>query len=472
MSELSLPVLGPNGPTGPDGEPAPAAHRPEPGAERGRYFIHTWGCQMNVHDSERMAGLLESIGFRGTESEADADVVLLNTCTVRENAAQKVAGKLGDLKRIKRERPHLIVGVAGCFAQQEQSQLFEGAPHLDLVLGPRAIPQLARHVARIVETREKVADTAPWTDTIGEGSELALRKTFPKAFLTVQEGCDKFCTYCVVPFTRGREKCRSLEVLVEEARTVAERGFREIELLGQNVNCYRDEAGRDFADLLLAVAELPGIERVRFVTSHPKHFDDRIIAAYEHPALANALHLPVQCGSDRVLAAMQREYTRADYLERIEKLRRVRPDIALQTDLIVGFPGETDEDFEQTMSLVEEVGFEGAYSFKYSPRPYTKAAKHLEDDVPDEVKQERLARLQARQDELQAARDAQRVGQLEEILVDGVSKRSEADVQGRSSRNRVVNFPGEPELIGRLVPVRITEAKAHSFRGEIAGEPR
>jgi tRNA-2-methylthio-N6-dimethylallyladenosine synthase len=211
---------------------------------------------------------------------------------------------------------------------------------------------------------------------------------------------------------------------------------------------------------------------VRFVTSHPKHFDDRIIAAYEHPALANFLHLPVQCGSDRVLAAMQREYTRGDYLERIEKLRRVRPDIALQTDLIVGFPGETDEDFEQTLSLVEEVGFEGAYSFKYSPRPYTKAAKHLEDDVPEAVKQDRLVRLQARQDELQAARDAVRVGGVEEVLVDGVSKRSSEELQGRTSRGRIVNFPGAPELIGRLLPVRITEAKAHSFRGEQAGPAR
>jgi tRNA-2-methylthio-N6-dimethylallyladenosine synthase len=471
MPDLYLPVLGQQPPEG-DPAPTPRAGTAASRQERGRYYVHTWGCQMNVHDSERMAGLLESIGFHAAEAEKDADLVLLNTCTVRENAAAKVAGKLGDLKRRKRERPEMIVGVAGCFAQQEQSALFDDAPHLDLVLGPRAIPQLAKHVQRIVESREKIADTAPWTETIGEGSELSQRKTFPKAFLTVQEGCDKFCTYCVVPFTRGREKCRSLEVLVAESRALAGQGFREIELLGQNVNAFRDDAGHDFADLLLAIADIDGVERLRYVTSHPKHFDDRIIAAYEHPVLANALHLPVQCGSDRVLTAMQREYTRADYLDRIEKLRRVRPDIALQTDLIVGFPGETDEDFEQTMSLVEEVGFEGAFSFKYSPRPYTRAAKVLEDDVPEAVKQGRLSRLQARQDELQAGRDAERVGAVEEVLVDGMSKRSSLEVQGRTSRNRVVNFPGEPELIGLLLPVRLTEAKAHSFRGEAAGPAR
>jgi tRNA-2-methylthio-N6-dimethylallyladenosine synthase len=427
---------------------------------------------MNVHDSERMAGLLESIGFGQAESEEDADVVLLNTCTVRESSAIKVYGKLGDLKRLKRARARMVVGVCGCLAQQEREALLARAPHLDLVIGPRAIPQLARHVESILETRTRIRDTAPWTDTIGEGSEESLRQSFPKAFLTVQEGCDKFCTFCVVPFTRGREKCRPMEVLLREIEGLAARGFREVEMLGQNVNCYRDDAGHDLADLLLAAANVAGVERLRFVTSHPRHLSDRIIDAMAHEKVARALHLPVQSGSDAVLSRMERDYSRADYVERIHRVRTMNPDIALQTDVIVGFPGETEADFAATLSLLEEVGYEGVYSFKYSPRPYTKASKVLADDVPDAVKSERLSRLQILQDELQAARDVARVGRVEEVLVDGMSKRSNADVAGRTSRNRVVNFPGGPDLIGRILPVRLTEARAHSFRGQVAGIAR
>ncbi|MEM7246930.1 MAG: tRNA (N6-isopentenyl adenosine(37)-C2)-methylthiotransferase MiaB [Acidobacteriota bacterium] len=449
-----------------------ASPRPQEPGERGSYLVQTWGCQMNVHDSERMAGLLQSIGFREASSENDADLILLNTCTVRENAADKLRGRLGQLRELKRQRPHVILGVCGCLAQQERDGLFADAPHLDLVLGPRAIPQLPKHVRSLLEKREQLSDTAPWTSTVGEGSELALRKSFPKAYLTVQEGCDKFCTFCVVPFTRGREKCRPLQVLLSEVEAVAGRGFREVELLGQNVNCYQDGEGNDFADLILACAEVEGIERVRFVTSHPRHFGDRIVEAMGHPNIADALHLPVQSGSDRVLSAMRREYRREDYLDRISALRRVCPDIALWTDLIVGFPGETEEDFAETLSLVEEVGYEALYAFKYSPRPFTRASKQLEDNVPEEVKSERLSRLFALQDRLSTPRDRARVGRIEEVLVDGTSKRSDRDLAGRTSRNRVVNFPGEPELIGQILPLRITEAKAHSFRGEIAGSPR
>ena len=444
---------------------------PLPGA-RGRYFIYTWGCQMNVHDSERMAGQLESIGFGQGDSPEDADVVLLNTCTVRETSAVKVQAKLGDLRRIKRQRPHLVVGVTGCLAQQERDALFEKAPHLDLVIGPRAIPNLARHVETVLATAERVRDTAPWTDLVGEGSEDALRQSFPKAYLTVQEGCDKFCAFCVVPFTRGREKCRPLATLLREVEGLALRGFREVEFLGQNVNCFTDDAGHDLADLLLAAADVPGVERVRFVTSHPKHLTDRIVAALAHPRVADALHLPVQSGSDAVLGRMERDYTRADYLARIERVRRTVPDIALQTDVIVGFPGETEDDFRQTLSLLEEVGFEGVFSFKYSPRPFTKAAKTMPDDVPEAVKAERLSRLQGLQDELQAPRDARRVGQVETVLVESMSRRSPADVSGRTARNRVVSFPGGPDLIGSLIPVRITQTRTHSFRGEPVGPPR
>src|SRR5436190_2637982 len=470
MSDL-LPIV----PASPDAtsdahcedSPRPLPPRAKVDGPRGRYFIHTWGCQMNVHDSERMAGQLEHLGFGQADSEEDADIVLLNTCTVRETSAAKVYGKLGDLRRLKRANEKMVVGVCGCLAQQERDALFAKAPHLDLVIGPRAIPQLARHVESILETRQRVRDTAPWTETVGAGSEESLRQSFPKAFLTIQEGCDKFCTFCVVPFTRGREKCRPLDVLLSEIEGLAGRGFREFEMLGQNVNCYRDDAGHDLADLLLRAADIRGVERLRFVTSHPRHLSDRIVAAMAHEKVARALHLPVQSGSDAVLARMERDYTRADYMARIARLKAMNPDIALQTDIIVGFPGETEDDFQATLSLLEEVAYEGVYSFKYSPRPYTKAAKSFEDDVPESVKADRLARLQAYQDQLQAPRDAARVGLVEEVLVDGMSKRSDAEVAGRTSRNRVVNFPGAPDLIGLLVPVRVTEARAHSFRGEI-----
>ena len=452
-----------------DDEPRPLRDRPAIAQARGRYWIHTWGCQMNVHDSERMAGQLESIGFAHAASEGDADIVLLNTCTVRETSAAKVHGKLGELRKLKRMRGDVVLGVCGCLAQQDRDALFARAPHLDLVLGPRAIPQLARHVESILATREKVRDTAPHTDDVGLWSEESLRQSYPKAFLTVQEGCDKFCTFCVVPFTRGREKCRPLEVLVGEVERLAARGFREVELLGQNVNCWKDESGHDFADLLLRVAEVRGVERVRFVTSHPRHFGDRIADAMAHPRMARSLHLPVQSGSDTVLSRMERDYTRAEYLARVARVRQSVPDMALQTDIIVGFPGETDDNFEDTLSLLEEVGYEGVYSFKYSPRPFTKASKSLPDDVPEAVKSERLARLHARQDELQLPRDLARVGSVEDVLVSGMSKRSDDQVSGRTSRNRVVNFAGGPELIGLLVPVRLTEACAHSFRGVQAG---
>ena len=456
----------------PEDAPRALPPRMNVAAPRGRYFIHTWGCQMNVHDSERMAGQLEALGFGQAEREEEADVVLLNTCTVRETSAAKVYGKLGDLRRLKIERERMVIGVCGCLAQQERDALFVKAPHLDLVIGPRAIPQLARHVESILATRERVRDTAPWTETVGDGSEESLRQSFPKAFLTIQEGCDKFCTFCVVPYTRGREKCRSLDVLLREIEALAGRGFREFEFLGQNVNCYRDDAGHDLADLLLRAADIPSVERLRFVTSHPRHLTDRIIDAMAHEKVARALHLPAQSGSDPVLARMERDITRADYMDRIARLKSTLPDIALQTDIIGGFPGETDADFEATMSLLEEVGYEGVYSFKYSPRPFTKAAKSFEDDVPEPVKAERLTRLQGFQEELQAPRDAARVGLVEEVLVDGMSKRSTAEVAGRTSRNRVVNFPGGPDLIGLLIPVRVVEAKAHSFRGEIAGPSR
>lgn len=473
--DFRLPVLDPSQEgdgSSLDDAPRPLAPRAEVAAVRGRYFIHTWGCQMNVHDSERMAGQLEALGFGQSPSEEDADIVLLNTCTVRETSAAKVYGKLGDLRRLKRRREGMVIGVCGCLAQQERDDLFAKAPHLDLVIGPRAIPQLARHVETVLVTRQRVRDTAPWTETVGDGSEESLRQSFPKAYLTVQEGCDKFCTFCVVPFTRGREKCRSLDVLLAEIEVLAARGFREFEFLGQNVNCYSDGAGHDLADLLLRAAEVPGVERLRFVTSHPRHLSDRIIDALGHPKVADALHLPVQSGSDSVLARMERDYTRSDYLDRIRRVRAVNADIALQTDIIVGFPGETEQDFRDTMSLLEDVGYEGVYSFKYSQRPFTKAAKLLPDDVPPQAKAERLSRLQAFQDALQAPRDAARVGRIETVLVEGASRRSDKEVAGRTTRNRTVNLPGGPELIGLLVPVRITEAMAHSFRGELVGSGR
>ncbi|HKY32032.1 MAG TPA: tRNA (N6-isopentenyl adenosine(37)-C2)-methylthiotransferase MiaB [Candidatus Polarisedimenticolia bacterium] len=430
------------------------------------YRIETWGCQMNEHDSEKMAGVLTSLGLAPAGTEADADIILLNTCSVREKAAQKVFTRLGQLRRHKERRPHVILGVCGCVAQQEQERIFRRAPFVDLVMGPRRIgslPELIeesrarRHALGIFDPRDSLVEEAP------------ARRTFSRtrAYVTVMEGCNKTCTFCIVPVTRGREACRSAESILREARECVAQGLTEIQLLGQNVNAWRHRSGEwwDFTRLLGAVALVPGLKRLRFTTSHPLHFKDSIIDMMaSREAICRHLHLPVQSGSDGVLAAMRRGYTAADYLGRVDRLRRRVPDVALSTDVIVGFPGETEEDFKMTLGLLRAVEFDSIYSFVYSPRPSTPAAG-LADDVHDGAKKERLHRLQALQEEIQMRRNATWVGRRVEVLVDGPARQPEK-LAGRTSQNHLVILEGDASLMGRLVDVRITRAGPHSLTGE------
>jgi len=432
------------------------------------FRIETWGCQMNEHDSEKMEGALRSIGLVPAASAASADVVLLNTCSIREKAAQKVFDRLGRLRRYKSARPHMVLAVCGCVAQQEQERIFSRAPYVDIVLGPRRIsvlPDLIRQVRqreRALEVFDPGESSAPET-----GPVHRLSRT--RAYITVMEGCNKNCTFCIVPFTRGREVCRSAASILAEAAGCIAAGLTEIELLGQNVNAWRHAGGGarpwDFARLLGAVADLPGIRRLRFTTSHPLHFRDPIIDVMaSRPTIARHLHLPVQSGSDTVLKRMRRGHTRAEYLARVARLRRSVPDIALSTDLIVGFPSETERDFDQTLSLVREVGYDSIFSFVYSPRPGTPAAD-LRDDVDPQAKKERLYRLQELQSEIQIRANRAWVGRQVDVLIDGPAARGRGRVSGRTSQNHVVNLDGDPSQVGRMLRVRITHAGQHSLSG-------
>ncbi len=428
------------------------------------FRIETWGCQMNEHDSEKMEGALRSIGLVPAVSAAAADVVLLNTCSIREKAAQKVFDRLGRLRRYKESRPHMVLGVCGCVAQQEQERIFARAPYVDIVLGPRRIAVLpdlirqARQRRRALEVFDPAESFVPETGAVHRISRT-------RAYVTVMEGCNKNCTFCIVPFTRGREVCRSPEPILSEAAGCIASGLMEIELLGQNVNAWRYPGGWDFARLLGAVADLPGAARVRFTTSHPLHFRDPIIDVMaSRPTIARHLHLPVQSGSDAVLKRMRRGHTRDEYLARVDRLRRAVPDIALSTDLIVGFPAETERDFEQTLSLVRDVGYDSIFSFVYSPRPGTPAAE-FDDDVAPPAKKERLYRLQEIQQEIQIRANRAWVGRRVEVLVDGPSARGRGQVSGRTSQNHVVNLDGDASLVGRMIPVRITHSGHHSLSG-------
>jgi tRNA-2-methylthio-N6-dimethylallyladenosine synthase len=428
-----------------------------------RYLIETWGCQMNQHDTEKMAGILDGLGYSATEDPARADLILLNTCSVREKAESKVFGRLGRLRLLKKERPDLLIGVVGCVAQQAGEAIFRRAPYVDVVMGPRNLAGLG---ALIEEARRegRSISLARDDDPIEFPSNTTARAAGPRAYVTVMEGCNKSCAFCIVPTTRGREVYRNPGEILAEVRGLAAQGYCEIEFLGQNVNAYHSGA-HDLASLLHMADRVPGIRRLRFTTSHPGHLKTGIMDAMrEVPTVCNHLHLPAQSGSDRILMAMNRGYTRARYLSRIEYLRRAVPGIAFSTDLIVGFPGETDADFRDTLSLLSEVEFDQVYAFVYSPRPGTAAAR-LEGRLPDDVMQARLQDVLALQEAIQRRRNEALVGRSFDVLVDGSGRLDNGLVKGRTRCNRIVHFPGAAGR-GAFLDVRITRANAHSLIGE------
>jgi tRNA-2-methylthio-N6-dimethylallyladenosine synthase len=438
----------------------------------GRYFIKTFGCQMNEYDSDRIGDVLAaSQGMSATSDPREADVLVMNTCSVREKAQEKVFSLLGEWQAIKRDRPHVVIGVGGCVASQEGEGIRARAPFVDLVFGPQTLHRLPVMLAELRARGRAVVDVS-FPEIEKFDALPPPRAEGPVAFVSVMEGCSKYCSFCVVPYTRGDEVSRSFESVLEEVRALAAQGVREVTLLGQNVDAY---AGRmadgvevDLATLIHHVASIQQIGRIRFTTSHPVDFDDSLIEAFANvPKLADHLHLAVQSGSDRLLALMKRGYTALEFKDKIRRLRAVRPDIRISTDIIVGFPGETERDFEATLRLVREVGFDNSFTFAYSRRPGTPAAS-LPDDVPPQLRQQRLARLQAQIDSQAQAILRSMVGSLQRVLVERPSRRDGRELSGRTSGNHVVNFPGPSSLIGRFVDVQVTEAMAHSLRGRIA----
>ena len=458
--------------------PLPQARPRSPDVVRGKLFIKTHGCQMNEYDSAKMAGVLAaSDGLELTDNPEEADVVLVNTCSIREKAQEKVFSQLGRWKALKAGGRDVIIGVGGCVASQEGEAIVKRAPYVDLVFGPQTLhrlPELIR--ARREQNRPQVDISFPEIEKFDRLPEP--RAEGPSAFVSIMEGCSKYCSFCVVPYTRGTEVSRPFEDVLVEVAQLAAQGVREVNLLGQNVNAYRgpmapaESGGADeFADLGLlirTIAQIDGIDRIRFTTSHPLEFSDSLVDAYRDvPQLANFLHLPVQAGSDRILSAMKRGYTALEFKQKIRKLRAVRPDISISSDFIVGFPGETDADFEKTMKLIEDVGFDQSFSFIYSRRPGTPAAD-LPDDVSDATKHARLDRLQKHINAHAAGISQAMVGTVQSVLVEGPSKKNPNELTGKTENMRSVNFPGHPRLVGQFVEVLITEALTNSLRGRIA----
>lgn len=429
---------------------------------------------MNEYDSEKMADVLHAAyGMESTNDPAEADMILFNTCSVREKAQEKVFHDLGRVRHLKERNPDLLIGVGGCVASQEGKAIVSRAPFVDIVFGPQTLHRLPQLIeTRKATGRSQVDISFP---EIEKFDHLPPARTEGvTAFVSIMEGCSKYCSFCVVPYTRGEEVSRPLDDVLTEIAVLAAQGIKEITLLGQNVNAYlgmmNDGEIADFALLLEYLHDIPGIERIRYTTSHPKEFTTRLIQAYNQlPKLVNHLHLPVQSGSDRVLAAMKRGYSVLEYKSIIRKVRAVRPDISLSSDFIVGFPGETEVDFQATLKLVEEMNFDDSYSFVYSPRPGTPAAD-LPDDLPQEEKLERLHRLQAQLSSQSRKISLQMMGTVQRVLLEGTSKKNLDELSGRTDNNRVVNLAGNPELIGRFVNVRITEARAHSLRGDLVYE--
>lgn len=453
-----------------------------------KYLIETFGCQMNFHDSERMAGLLEQAGFEPAEEAADADVVVINTCSVRERAEEKLYTRLGELRQLANELGHdPIVAIAGCVAQQEGEAILKRAPGVaGVVIGTQAIRRLPMLVDQARQkkgsgvflpaqgrkkTPDPIIDLDPHDDvTFPLG---VTRRSDPvKAYVTIIEGCNEFCSFCVVPYTRGHERMRPKADILAEVREAARTGHREVQLLGQIVNHYEapDPPSCDFTGLLEAVHDVDGIDRIRFASPHPRHVSRRFLAAMRRlPKICRHLHLPVQSGSTRILESMRRRYTRETYLDLVSRVREELPEVALSTDMIVGFPGERDADFDATMSLTAAVGYHSMFSFKYSPRPNTLADKRMADDVPEEEKTRRIVALQALQREIQTTLNARMVGQAVDVLVDAASRRRAMELSGRTSTNVVVNLPGPAEWIGRIVTVSVERAGPHSVWGLARG---
>jgi tRNA-2-methylthio-N6-dimethylallyladenosine synthase len=448
-----------------------------------KLYIRTFGCQMNEYDSDKMADVLAAgDDIVKTDTPEDADIILFNTCSVREKAQERVFHDLGRVKNLKLLKPELVIGVGGCVASQEGAAIVQRAPYVDVVFGPQTLHRLPQLIAAKKQTGKSQVDIS--FPEIEKFDHLPPARVEGKAaFVSIMEGCSKYCTFCVVPYTRGEEVSRPLADVLTEVANLAMQGVHEITLLGQNVNAYRgamhnddgsidsDSEPADLALLIELIAEIPEIQRIRYTTSHPREVTQRLIDAYARiPKLVSQLHLPVQAGSDRILAAMKRGYTALEYKSLVRKLRAARPDLSLSSDFIVGFPGETEEDFEKTMQLIEDVVFDGSFSFTYSARPGTPASD-LADDTPQEVKLKRLMRLQKKIDEQQQEVSRGMVGSVQRVLVEGRAKKDETELAGRTENNRVVNFAAPhhtaERLLGHYVEVRITEAQPHSLRGEI-----
>jgi len=435
-----------------------------------RLYIKTFGCQMNEYDSDRMRDLLAvSHGMTLTRDPGEAELILFNTCSVREKAQEKLFSELGRWKEYKAKNPRVVIGVGGCVASQEGRAIVRRAPHVDIVFGPQTLHRLPELYDEVRRGGQAVVDTAfPEIEKFDRLPEP--RAEGPSAFVSIMEGCSKYCTFCVVPYTRGEEVSRPFDDVLAEIAGLAGQGVKEIVLLGQNVNAYRGGMhGGGYADLALLIeyaAAVPGIGRIRFTTSHPLEFSNRLIATYARvPQLVSHVHLPAQSGSDRILALMKRGHTTLEYKSKIQKLRKARPGISISSDFIVGFPGETEADFQATLGLIDAVGFDQSFSFVYSRRPGTPAASFPDETTP-ETKSRRLRLLQQRIDGLAAAISSAMVGRIERVLVEGLSKKNAVELCGRTENNRMVNFPGEPSLIGRFADVRITGVLANTLRGE------
>ncbi len=436
----------------------------------GKLFVKTFGCQMNEYDSDKMHDVLrQSHALEPTTEAADADVILFNTCSIREKAQEKLFSELGRWRLLKEKNPGLVIGVGGCVASQEGDQIWQRAPYVDMIFGPQTLHRLPEMYEDVLTRKKPVVDISfPEIEKFDRLPEP--RAEGPTAFVSIMEGCSKYCTFCVVPYTRGEEISRPLDDVLTEVVQLAEQGVREVTLLGQNVNAYRGEMHTgeicDFARLIEYVAVIDGIDRIRYTTSHPMEFTDALIDVYARvPQLVNHLHLPVQSGSDRVLALMKRNHTILEYKSRIRKLRQIRPDISLSSDFIVGFPGETAADFEATMNLIADIGYDQSFSFIYSARPGTPAA-NLPDDTPMPVKKERLQLLQNRINQMATAISESMVGTEQTILVEGPARKNPQQICGRTENNRIVNFYGDSSLIGNFVTLKITEALPNSLRGE------
>jgi tRNA-2-methylthio-N6-dimethylallyladenosine synthase len=438
-----------------------------------KVFIKTFGCQMNEYDSDKMADVLGAAeGFEKTQDPEEADLILFNTCSVREKAQEKVFSDLGRVKHLKKKG--VLIGVGGCVASQEGAEIIKRAPYVDVVFGPQTLHRLPEMLkARDRLNQPQVDISFPEIEKFDHLPPARVEGA--SAFVSIMEGCSKYCSYCVVPYTRGEEVSRPFEDVLVEVAGLADQGVKEVTLLGQNVNAYRGKMGdtdeiADFAMLIEYVADIPGIERIRYTTSHPNEFTQRLIDTYAKvPKLVSHLHLPVQHGSDRILMAMKRGYTAMEYKSTIRKLRAIRPDLSMSSDFIVGFPGETEEDFQKMMKLITDVGYDSSFSFIFSPRPGTPAA-NLPDDTPHEVKLQRLQHLQAVLEENVRRISASREGTVQRILVEGPSRKNAAELMGRTECNRIVNFDGGPNsarLVGQMVDVKITQALPHSLRGEV-----